>query len=71
MKTKHTVCFSDGAKTADLELCVFCQRMKDLGKHGACEHYSDKYDDCSCSEFVKVDDVGKRLFEALELRSPG
>ena len=69
MKKKHTVCFSDGAKTADLELCVFCQNLKDLEKYGECEHYSEKYNDCSCSEFIKVDDVGKRLSEALELRA--
>ena len=69
MKKKHTVCFSDGAKTADLELCVFCQHLKDLEKYGEYEHYSEKYNDCSCSGFINLDDVGKRLSEALELRS--
>ena len=69
MKKKHTVCFSDGEKTVDLELCVFCQYLKDLKKYGECEHYSEKYNDCFCSEFIKVDHVGKRLLEALELRS--
>lgn len=69
MKKKHTVCFCNNGKSADLELCVFFKRMEDIGKPGECEHYSEKYDGCSCSEFIKVDDVGKRLSEALELRS--
>ena len=59
MKKKHTVCFCDNGKSADLEICVFCKRMDDIGKPGECEHYSEKYDGCSCSEFIKV----------LELRS--
>lgn len=69
MEKKHTVFFSAGGKSADLELCVFCERMKDLSRPGDCEHYSEKYEDCSCSEFVRVDDVSKRLSEALEIRS--
>ena len=69
MKKKHTVCFSEGDVSADLELCVFCKRMEDISRPGECEHYSEKYDDCSCSEFVKVDDVSTRLSEALKVRS--
>lgn len=69
MKKKHTVCFSEGGVSSDLELCVFCKRMKDISRPGECEHYSEKYDDCSCSEFVKVDDVSTRLSEALKVRS--
>lgn len=69
VKKKHTVCFSDGVKSAVLELCVFCERMKDIGTPGECEYFSGKYEDCSCSEFIKVDDVAKRLSEALEARA--
>ena len=69
MKKKHTVCFSVGEKSADLELCVFCKRIKDLSSSGECEHYSEKYQDCSCSEFIRVDDVSKRLVEAVEARA--
>ena len=70
MKKKHTVGFAVGEKFADLELCVFCKRLKDLSIPGTCEHYSEKYEDCSCSEFIRTDDVPTRLFEALEVRSP-
>ena len=69
MKKKHTVCFSEGGRSADLELCVFCKHMDDVSRPGECEHYSEKYDDCSCSEFIKVDDVSVRLSEALRVRS--
>lgn len=69
MKKKHTVFFSAGGKSADLELCVFCKRMKDISRPGECEHYSEKYEDCSCSEFVKVDDVSKRFLEAVDVRA--
>lgn len=69
MKEKQTVCFSDGVKSADLELCVFCKYMKDIGRSGECEHFSEKYEDYSCSEFIKVEDVSKRLSEALIVRS--
>ena len=69
MKKKNTVCFSDGDRSADLELCVFCKHMEDIRYSGECEHYFDKYDDCSCSEVIKVDDVSARLFEALRVRS--
>lgn len=61
--------FSVVGKSADLELCVFCKYIKDLSRPGECEHYSEKYEDCSCSEFIRVDDVSKRLSEALEIRS--
>ena len=63
------MCFSVGEKSAVLELCVFCKFLKDLSRPGECEHYSEKYEDCSCSEFIRVEDVSKRLSEALEIRS--
>lgn len=69
MKKKHTVSFSVGDKSADLELCVFCQRMGDISRPGECVYYSDKYVDCLCSEFIKVEDVSKRFFEAMEARA--
>lgn len=70
MKKKHTVGFSVGEKSADLGLCVFCKRLKDLSRPGTCEYYSEKYEGCSCSEFIRTDDVSTRLFEALGVRSP-
>ena len=69
MKTKHTVSFSIGAQNADLELCVFCNRMKDLSKPGECEHYAEEYEGGACSKFVRVDDVSQRLYDAVKVRS--
>lgn len=69
MKQKHTVGFAMGEKFAELELCVFCQRMKDVCRPGECEHYAEEYDENSCSAFIKVENVSSRLFEALEARS--
>lgn len=32
---------------------------------------SEKYEDTSCSEFIKVDDVSTRFFNAMEVGSTG
>ena len=69
MKQKHTVGFAIGEKSAELELCVFCQRMKDVSRPGECEHHSEDYEEGSCSAFLRVENVSNRLSEALDARS--
>ena len=69
MKKKHLVGFSIQDKKANLELCVFCQRLKNINKPEECVHFEDDYEDVSCCGFIKVDDVSGRLAEALEIRS--
>lgn len=68
MKQKHTVGFAIGANFAELELCMFCQHMKDFSHPSEREHYSEEYEGNSCSAFMKVENVSNRLFEALEAR---
>lgn len=67
MKEKYRVTFSasDG-RTAALELCCFCQKVPDINHPEICKHFSDDYVDNERSGFVKVNDVGKRLYEALD-----
>lgn len=70
MKKKHILPFicNDG-RSADMDLCCFCKKLKDLHHSGDCEHYEDDYVDNACPGFVEVDDVGKRVNEILECRS--
>ena len=69
MKHIHMVNFSDSERSANLELCVFCERLKDINKPEACIHFEDDYEDVSCPGFIKVQDVSSRLMEALDARS--
>lgn len=69
MKEKFRLSYghSDG-RSADLELCVFCQRVGDLNDIGKCEHFADGYADNSCVAFVQVDNVEARILEALDIK---
>ena len=71
MKKKQTICFLVGEHAVDLELCVFCKRMKDVSKPGGCEHYAEEYDGGVCSQFIRVEDVSERLSAAVKVRSAG
>lgn len=64
-KYKLSFCASDG-RMAALELCCFCQKVPDLKHPETCVHFSDDYVDNECLGFVKVTDVGKRVYEALD-----
>ena len=48
MKEKFRLSYghNDG-RSADLELCVFCQRIGDLNDIGKCEHFAEGYCDFS------------------------
>lgn len=67
VKTKHKVSFSVDGKTAALEICAFCKNLADINHPEMCAHYENDYEDISCIGFIKVDDVSKRLMEALGL----
>lgn len=69
MKKKFRLSYghSDG-RSADLELCVFCQRVGELNEIGKCEYYADGYADNSCVAFVQVDNVEARILEALDIK---
>ena len=69
MKDKFKLSFglSDGRK-AELELCCFCKRIEDMNHPEKCEYFADSYDDNQCTAFIKVDDPGKRLMEALDAK---
>lgn len=69
MKHKHTICFGMQGKSADLELCVFCQRLQNINRPEECVHFEDDYEDAHCPGFIKVEDVHSRLVEALDARS--
>lgn len=43
-----------------------CKLMQDISKPSECEHYSEKYEGGVCPEFVRADDVSKRLFDAVK-----
>ena len=63
---KHKVTFADSnGHRAALELCCICQKVTDLNHPETCVHFAEDYVDNSCSAFVQVDDVEKRLQEAL------
>lgn len=69
MKPKYVLPFSasDG-RCVDMELCCFCQKLKNLKMSGDCRHFEDDYVDNACSGFVKVNDVAKRIDEILDCR---
>lgn len=69
MINKHVMKCSGWGKSAELELCVFCKKLKSLHVVGECEHFMDDYSGNNCTAFEKVDDVGVRFKEALFCRS--
>lgn len=71
MINKHIMGCAGWGKSADLELCVFCKKLKDLYVVGGCDHFMDDYIDNNCTAFEEVDDVAARYKEALFCRSDG
>lgn len=69
MKKKHKICFSKNDKSAVLELCVFCERNRDLSLTCNCTYYSEAYDDNHCTGFVKAKNIEERLSSALEIHT--
>ena len=57
-------------KNAALVLCAFCKSLADINHPETCPHYENDYEDVSCVSFVKVDDISKSLFDALEAFDP-
>ena len=69
MKDKFLLSFgSNDGRSADLELCVFCERTADLNDIGTCEHFADGYDDNQCVAFVPTKNTEQRIQEALDIK---
>ena len=67
---KFKVKFADSnSRRATLELCCFCQKVTDLNHPETCVHFAEDYVDKSCSAFVQVDNVEKRLQESLAVKA--
>ena len=69
VKDKFLLSFanSDG-RSADLELCIFCERAADLNDIGTCEHFADGYDPYQCVAFVPTRNTEQRIQEALDIK---
>ena len=48
---------------------LFCQKLTDLNHPETCVHFAEDYVDKSCSAFVQVDNVEKRLQESLAVKA--
>ena len=67
---KHRVIFEDSnGRRVALELCCFCRKLTDLNHPETCVHFAEDYVDKSCSAFVQVDNVEKRLQESLAVKA--
>ena len=69
MKEKFKLSFADNeGRSADLELCVFCDRVTDIRNIGRCEYFADGYKDNKCHAFIRAEDTEKRINEALDIK---
>lgn len=65
VKEKFRVRFAAEGKSAELELCMFCDKLNDGRKPALCKHYAEDYADNVCAGFRKAKDTAARLKEAL------